>query len=316
MYPRHFCSRSRSPWQNATTTLFSGRSAAQTRCVPPAPLRSLQYTLPAPPSPPPERRIRATLLERCARGRKDPERKNTKGGSGKRAAGRPLDPPSPELEELGERHAPQRPSCCAPRCCTPRRAPAALLPLARPGTLVLPPAARDARCISHTRLATQNNRPVASRRAHTASRRPALFRLPTRARHCRSPGTSSAASGEMASINDFDDDRDQIYVSGLPKDVTEQELADYFGQIGTIRIDKKKKAPKVSTRGEAWGRRAEARATAGATAGTGCDASSGRRRRLALPPLGPDALIVGVSSLSRCGSIATRRRAISRAMRR
>lgn len=54
----------------------------------------------------------------------------------------------------------------------------------------------------------------------------------------------------MASIRDFDDDRDQIYVSGLPKDVTEQELADHFGQIGTIKIDKKKKAPKVRAGGE------------------------------------------------------------------
>lgn len=47
----------------------------------------------------------------------------------------------------------------------------------------------------------------------------------------------------MASFEDFDDDRDQIYVSGLPTDITEQQLADHFGQIGMIKMDKKKRPP-------------------------------------------------------------------------
>ncbi|KAL6781252.1 hypothetical protein ACKKBG_A10390 [Auxenochlorella protothecoides x Auxenochlorella symbiontica] len=47
----------------------------------------------------------------------------------------------------------------------------------------------------------------------------------------------------MASFENFDDDRDQIYISGLPRDVTEDQLASHFGQIGTIKLDKKKRPP-------------------------------------------------------------------------
>lgn len=31
------------------------------------------------------------------------------------------------------------------------------------------------------------------------------------------------------------DDNDEVFISGLPLDVTEQEIADYFGQIGIIK---------------------------------------------------------------------------------
>lgn len=48
----------------------------------------------------------------------------------------------------------------------------------------------------------------------------------------------------MASFDDVGD-VDQVYISGLPKRVTEEELGAYFGQIGQIKIDKKKKKPKV-----------------------------------------------------------------------
>uniref|UniRef100_A0A7S0YJD3 RRM domain-containing protein n=1 Tax=Polytomella parva TaxID=51329 RepID=A0A7S0YJD3_9CHLO len=40
-------------------------------------------------------------------------------------------------------------------------------------------------------------------------------------------------------------DTDTIYVSGLPKDVTEDEIAGYFGSIGILKIDKKTKRPKI-----------------------------------------------------------------------
>jgi RNA recognition motif-containing protein len=30
-------------------------------------------------------------------------------------------------------------------------------------------------------------------------------------------------------------DQDQIYISGLPTDTTEEEIAKYFGQIGIIK---------------------------------------------------------------------------------
>lgn len=46
-------------------------------------------------------------------------------------------------------------------------------------------------------------------------------------------------------VNSFQGDVDQIYVSGLPSNVTESEVAQFFGTIGMIKIDKKKKAPKI-----------------------------------------------------------------------
>lgn len=36
-----------------------------------------------------------------------------------------------------------------------------------------------------------------------------------------------------------------IYISGLPKDVTEKELAKHFGSIGVIKIEKKKQKPRI-----------------------------------------------------------------------
>jgi RNA recognition motif-containing protein len=33
---------------------------------------------------------------------------------------------------------------------------------------------------------------------------------------------------------------DQVYVSGLPKDVTEEDLETHFGSIGMLKIDKKR----------------------------------------------------------------------------
>ena len=33
---------------------------------------------------------------------------------------------------------------------------------------------------------------------------------------------------------------DQVYVSGLPKDVTEEDIVEYFGSIGMLKIDKKR----------------------------------------------------------------------------
>ncbi len=51
---------------------------------------------------------------------------------------------------------------------------------------------------------------------------------------------------------DFLDDNgtDQIYISGLPRDVTEEQLAEFFGQIGLIKMDKKKRPPKPKVRAE------------------------------------------------------------------
>lgn len=34
----------------------------------------------------------------------------------------------------------------------------------------------------------------------------------------------------------FDNDQDEVYVSGLPDGVTEAELATHFGQIGVIKF--------------------------------------------------------------------------------
>jgi RNA recognition motif-containing protein len=36
---------------------------------------------------------------------------------------------------------------------------------------------------------------------------------------------------------------DTIYFSGLPTDITDNEVVEYFKQIGTIKLDKKKRQP-------------------------------------------------------------------------
>ena len=38
---------------------------------------------------------------------------------------------------------------------------------------------------------------------------------------------------------------DTIYISGMPQNVTEQDLIAHFGQIGKVKIDKKTKREKV-----------------------------------------------------------------------
>jgi RNA recognition motif-containing protein len=40
-------------------------------------------------------------------------------------------------------------------------------------------------------------------------------------------------------------DTDMIYVSGLPTDITVNEVAEHFGSIGIIKFDKKKDQKKV-----------------------------------------------------------------------
>lgn len=40
-------------------------------------------------------------------------------------------------------------------------------------------------------------------------------------------------------------DTDTVYVSGLPPDTTETSLAEYFGSIGIIKLDKKTKKHKI-----------------------------------------------------------------------
>ena len=38
---------------------------------------------------------------------------------------------------------------------------------------------------------------------------------------------------------------DMIYISGLPDSTTEKELAEYFGSIGKVKMDKKTKTNKI-----------------------------------------------------------------------
>lgn len=37
---------------------------------------------------------------------------------------------------------------------------------------------------------------------------------------------------------------DTVYITNLPQDVTEEKLAEHFGSIGIIKIDKKLRKPK------------------------------------------------------------------------
>lgn len=38
---------------------------------------------------------------------------------------------------------------------------------------------------------------------------------------------------------------DTIFISGLPEDTTEEQLNEYFGQIGLVKIDKNTRNPKI-----------------------------------------------------------------------
>lgn len=38
---------------------------------------------------------------------------------------------------------------------------------------------------------------------------------------------------------------DTIFVSGLSEETTEEQIAEFFGQIGIIKTDKKKNCPKI-----------------------------------------------------------------------
>ena len=38
---------------------------------------------------------------------------------------------------------------------------------------------------------------------------------------------------------------DQVYISGLPDDTTEEEIGAHFGSIGVVREDKKRGKPKI-----------------------------------------------------------------------
>lgn len=40
-------------------------------------------------------------------------------------------------------------------------------------------------------------------------------------------------------------DTDTVYVDGLPSDVCEKEIADHFGSIGLLKVDKKTRKPKI-----------------------------------------------------------------------
>lgn len=39
-------------------------------------------------------------------------------------------------------------------------------------------------------------------------------------------------------------DTDTVYISGFPEDITEPEIAEYFGSIGVLKLDKKARPPK------------------------------------------------------------------------
>ena len=40
---------------------------------------------------------------------------------------------------------------------------------------------------------------------------------------------------EMDPTLDIDPDKDEVFISGLPLDITEEEVAKHFGQIGVIK---------------------------------------------------------------------------------
>jgi len=59
--------------------------------------------------------------------------------------------------------------------------------------------------------------------------------------------TSSASFSRWYSWAPQMGDQDTVYISGLPKGVTEDQLADRFGSIGIIKLDKKTKQKKFGS---------------------------------------------------------------------
>lgn len=49
----------------------------------------------------------------------------------------------------------------------------------------------------------------------------------------------------MATRPGFELSDDTIFVTGLPEDTTDEQLAEYFGQIGIIKFDKKNDCKKI-----------------------------------------------------------------------
>ena len=45
---------------------------------------------------------------------------------------------------------------------------------------------------------------------------------------------------------------DEVYIQGLPPDTNEAALAEYFGSIGLIKVDKKTRKPKIWLYRSAW----------------------------------------------------------------
>ncbi len=50
---------------------------------------------------------------------------------------------------------------------------------------------------------------------------------------------------ETMSFDVGENDVDMVYVSGLPTNVTEAEIAEHFGSIGVVKFDKKQNKHKV-----------------------------------------------------------------------
>lgn len=49
----------------------------------------------------------------------------------------------------------------------------------------------------------------------------------------------------MANYQNLEVSEDTIFVTGLPDDTTEEQLGEFFGQIGVIKFDKRNQCPKI-----------------------------------------------------------------------
>jgi RNA recognition motif. (a.k.a. RRM, RBD, or RNP domain) len=54
-----------------------------------------------------------------------------------------------------------------------------------------------------------------------------------------------AYNPETMSFELGDNDCDMVYVSGLPPDATEADIAEHFGSIGVVKFDKKQNKHKI-----------------------------------------------------------------------
>lgn len=102
---------------------------------------------------------------------------------------------------------------------------------------------QTAKVLWHTLKVLQEEHDLLCRRLPVACSRPVQQWATPGGQRCGGGGGAMAYNADTMSFEL--PDTDMIYVSGLPTDITVNEVAEHFGSIGIIKFDKKKDQKKV-----------------------------------------------------------------------